>query len=115
MRSTSILSYLLLITLPACKKEQATPVTPEPQKCATYSGDIAAIISSRCALSGCHVEGSAFGNFTEYNELKVRVDNGRIAQFVFELKIMPPASAEKLTDAEKDKLKCWLDDGAPEN
>ena len=47
--------------------------------------------------------------------MKIRADNGRIAQFVFELKIMPPASAEKLTDAEKDKLKCWLDDGAPEN
>lgn len=115
MRKIKPVSYLLLIVLPACKKEQATPVSTGTQKCATYTGDIASIIENKCAISGCHNAGSHLGDFTTYGEVKERADNGRIRQNVFELKIMPPASAEKLTDAEKEKLQCWLDDGAPQN
>lgn len=105
--------FLCTVTL-ACRQEKVVP-EPTAEPCATYAADIVYIVNSKCALPGCHVEGSTFGNFTLYSELKQRADNGRIQQFVFDLEIMPPASAEKLTDEEKEKLKCWLDDGAPDN
>ena len=82
---------------------------------AKYSSDIAPVITAKCALPGCHVAGSSFGDFSAYAELKQRADNGRIQRNVFELKKMPPSTQAQLTDEEKDKLKCWLDNGAPQD
>jgi uncharacterized membrane protein len=98
----------------SCEKEEPAP--PEPAGCvAKYSADIAPIVTTKCAISGCHVSGSSFGDFTVYAELKQRADNGRIRKNVFELNTMPPSTQTQLTDAEKDKLKCWLDNGAPQD
>ena len=99
----------------SCEQEKPAP-TPEPVACvAKYGTDIAPIINAKCALSGCHVSGSSFGDFTVYEELKQRADNGRIKKNVFELKTMPPSTQTQLTDTEKEKLQCWLDNGAPQD
>lgn len=98
----------------SCQHEASPP--PEPAGCtAKYATDITTIINAKCALQGCHVSGSSFGNFIIYSELKKRVDNGRLQKNVFDLKIMPPSTQTQLTDDEKDKLKCWLDNDAPQN
>jgi hypothetical protein len=98
-----------MLVILSCKK-----TTTETAKCSgSYSSDIKPIANSKCALKDCHGSGSSLGDFTQYAELKLRADSGWIRRNVFELKIMPPASAVPLTEDEKQKLKCWLDNGAP--
>ncbi len=90
----------------SCKKSKR-----EADPCA-YSSTVKQIISKKCGISGCHVSGSALADFTNYEDLKKRAENGRMQLNVFELKIMPPPSADSLTVDEQEKLKCWLNNGA---
>ncbi len=109
---------LTVAVLQSCKKETLKPEpnpVPEPPCQPTYTSDINAIVNTKCAISGCHNGNSGVVGFTSYTPLKERADNGRIKSYVFELKIMPPASAAQLTEDEKKLLQCWLDNDAPEN
>lgn len=109
----AVLYMFSIIALPcflwvSCKKDDDT------NACA-FSATIQPVINTKCAIPNCHNAGSALGDFTTYEGLKTRADNGRIRTNVFDLKIMPPASATPLTDEEKEQLKCWLDNGAPQD
>ena len=106
------------LVLQSSEKETSKPEpdpVQEPPCHPTYTSDIKAIVNAKCAISGCHNGNSGIVGFTSYTPLKERADNGRIKSYVFELKIMPPASAAQLTEDEKKLLQCWLDNGAPEN
>lgn len=120
VQSSSYLKFLLaacLVVITSCGKNKPEPAPqPQPAGCKpTYTTDIKAIVDAKCAVSGCHDGSANIVNLSSYTPLKERADNGRIRSYIFELKIMPPASATQLTDAEKDIIKCWLDNGAPEN
>ncbi|MFM7022615.1 MAG: hypothetical protein ACKOXB_06515 [Flavobacteriales bacterium] len=79
----------------------------------TYSGNIKNIILTECAVSGCHDQGSSYGDFTTYASLKLQIDNGNFKTKVFDLSTMPPGG---FVDAHrKDTLKCWFDKGYPNN
>ena len=80
-----------------------------------FNTNIKPIILTKCATIGCHTNGFALGDFNTYSEIKSKIDKGSFQNFVFTVKIMPPASSEQLTEDEYKKIKCWLDDGAPEN
>ncbi len=109
-----ILPLLLLWLVAACNKKEETP-TPDTSCKNTYNAHVKVIVDAKCAISGCHVSGASMGDFTTYAGIKAKADAGRIKSHVFELKIMPPASATQLTDEEKETIKCWLDNGAPES
>lgn len=81
----------------------------------TYSKNIKPLVSARCALSGCHVTNFPFGNFTQYADLKMRIDNGRVKLLVFDDTLMPPAGKVPLTTDELSILKAWIEDGAKQN
>ena len=86
-----------------------------PQPTCSYSNDIKLIVVTKCALPSCHAQGSSLGDFTDYSVLKSKADNGLIHKYVFDLKIMPPASVSQLTEQQKQTLKCWLDNGAAQD
>ncbi|MEO8085234.1 MAG: hypothetical protein ABI763_00345 [Bacteroidota bacterium] len=67
----------------------------------------------KCAVSGCHVSGFQPGDFTNYQVLKQKVDDGKLQLVVFDLKIMPPVN--KLSDEETSIVKCWIANGAKSN
>jgi uncharacterized membrane protein len=109
---------LTVVVLQSCEKETSKPEpnpVQEPPCQPTYTSDIKAIVNAKCAIPGCHDGNSGLVNFTTYGPLKEKVDNGRVKRYVFELKIMPPATATQLTEDEKKLLQCWLDNGASEN
>ncbi|MBU6342723.1 MAG: hypothetical protein KGS48_14610 [Bacteroidetes bacterium] len=112
-----MLSVFTLFT--ACKKEE--------KACATYKADIKAIVDNSCSYSGCHSGSSASTyvpanakDYTNYAGLKVSIDNGTFKNRVLVKADMPNPSfvfgdhPKSLTQAEKDKISCWLDAGAPE-
>lgn len=110
---------LLVLLTSFCTKDKGTVKVTEPVaavKCEpTYNNGIKPLVLLKCATTGCHVKNFPFGDFTGYGELKTRINSGKVTVLVFDQKLMPPANAAKLTDVELEKLKCWIDNGAPEN
>jgi len=79
----------------------------------TYSKNVVPIINAHCAIDGCHVAGFAPGDFTSFQVLYSKVENGSFELRVFELRIMPPN--DSLSDEELKTFQCWIDNGALNN
>jgi mono/diheme cytochrome c family protein len=77
----------------------------------TYTADIKAIFDANC--KSCHGAGSNKGDYSTYQKLKVSVDNGKFEDEVLVRQSMPRGS--KLTTEQLSKIKCWIENGAPEN
>ena len=80
----------------------------------SYSSDVAPIVNRACALSGCHVDGFASGDFTTFSAFQSRASRvvGRITTGT-----MPPSNSPgpSLTDAQIETIECWVDQGAMDN
>lgn len=95
---------------------------PDPEVCSTlspgYMNDIKPIINATCAISGCHVTGFNNGDYTNYDGLKLKADNGTLQKIVVEDQNMPPSNSPgptSLNDTEIQLIECWIADGAPNN
>jgi len=96
-------------------KEQAIPNTntcgPTP---ATFSGDIKALIATNCAKP-CHNSSLVTGGkiFETYEQIKASID--RIRQRAIVERTMPEIGSpyNPLSQSDYNKLKCWIDRGAP--
>jgi hypothetical protein len=75
----------------------------------SYASKIAPIISSNCAINGCH-NGSQFPDFRQFANVQ-----GNAAQIktLTGSRVMPAEGS--LTQAEIDMIACWVDDGAAAN
>jgi len=93
-----------------CVKEKTTA-----NECSgnSFAKDVAPIIETHCAITGCHVAGFPPGDFTTYNGLHAVVENGFFQLKVLQQKIMPPA--DSLCDSDLRVLQCWVDQGALNN
>lgn len=98
------------------KVEEKPPLTLCDSLDVTYAGVIKPLITNRCAISGCHVSGFSAGDFTSYQGLKDVIDQGSTfrTRIIID-KDMPPAGATTLSDEERQKIDCWLNDGAQNN
>ena len=79
----------------------------------SYSINIKPIIDANCVSSGCHSTNSTNGDFTIYNGLKAKADNGSLSGRVVQQKTMPPTQPLSLDNLKK--MKCWIDSGALNN
>lgn len=71
----------------------------------TYQDDIKTIIDANCV--SCHNE------YGDYVGVKNSVDNGSFEREVITNQTMPRGG--DLTPSELTKIRCWLEQGAPEN
>ena len=109
--------YLLsLIVISGCyDKVEPVVLTKCDSLNVVYNDTIKSIINLHCAIPYCHVTGFGPGDWTDYSQLKERVDNGKFEQFIFATNPFMPAGGDTLTQEELDKLQCWVDAGAPNN
>src|SRR6185369_10657351 len=56
----------------------------------SFSKDIKPLINTRCAISGCHLPGFPQGDYTQFDSIKVKVNNGSFRLRVIDTKSMPP-------------------------
>jgi hypothetical protein len=80
----------------------------------TYSSQVYPIISRSCAIPGCHVSGFEKGDFTRFEEVKNKVDNG-IFEFMIDTDQMPHGNTpgpKYLTVCEIVIIKNWIKNGA---
>ncbi len=79
---------------------------------ARFATDINPIIQTKCAISGCHNSAMAGGvRYTDY--ASIQANAARINARVVVTKDMPTTGP--LSDADINKLKCWIQAGAPNN
>ncbi len=91
-------------------------VSQPPVNCeaiqATFSGNVAAIIQTQCAVAGCHAAGSINGpgpltNFNQIKAASLQVKDAVVSRR------MPAGGA--LSQAQINQIVCWVDSGAPAN
>lgn len=110
----AIFSSIFLLT--SCTFEKAVPL---PAGCTTtmyYSTDIKPFIDSKCVT--CHSSVPSYmngGDFSSFSLFKEKIDDGSVVDRVFKRKDMAPIGYDQLTEGEKAMLKCWIEQGAPNN
>jgi hypothetical protein len=109
-----LLLFILTILLQSCyndSEEAIYGVVDCDVTNVTYSTDVAPIINSSCATTGCHVSGgSGPGNFNDFNELSAKIADGSFQNRVLVQMTMPPSVP--LQDCELDLIQAWIDNGA---
>ncbi len=75
--------------------------------------DVQPIVTSHCAVSGCHVSGAQSPNLGTKQSIVDRAS--RIKQRTQSRSMPPPGSGITLTDEEIATLGCWVDNGANDN
>ncbi len=114
MKKIIVSLFIITAFLSSCTFKKATPLPAGCTATMFFATDIKPIIDSKCVT--CHFAGgSGTGDFNIYTELKAKVDNGTFKTRVFTLKDMPQAGSPQLTEDELSKLKCWVEQGAPNN
>ena len=96
-----------LVLFISCTKDK---FETDPCLLVSYVETVRPLVETKCAITGCHVSGFQPGDFTSYEVLKKKADEGKIQLMVFNLGIMPPD--KNLTEGEKTNLKCWIESGA---
>ena len=116
-------AFICLAAFCSCANNKTEEPKPEPVvECVpgeySFATNVKPIIETKCATSsGCHATGSFTGDFTNFQELKEKVTNGKFKNSVLDHKapVMPPMGSAELTEAELKILKCWHNNGAPNN
>ena len=111
-----ILLLPLLALLAACGAENEDDLFGDDcdLTAVSYAADIAPIIETRCATTGCHVAGgSGPGILETYANVKAMVDAGTFEDRVIVQQNMPPSTP--LDDCQIDQIEDWLAQGAPDN
>ena len=106
-------SVILLLVATACNKEEddAATVPICDGSIPTYNNTAKAIVDANCI--SCHGTGSYKGDFTSYSKLETYLTNNTFNNRVVTLQDMPQSGA--LSDADLNKLQCWVENGYPEN
>ncbi len=113
-----LVAAVVIFLINGCSKPGSTNTTPPVvDPCvglaANYAADVKPIFNTTCSNSAnCHGTGSvnSGGELTDYNKIFIKrgIIKGQI-----NAGLMPKAGS--LTAAEKNKIICWIDAGAPNN
>jgi hypothetical protein len=114
MSITKSFLFLVVVVLFSCSKDEEKSIAVACDGSnLTYNSGVSSIINSNCTDSGCHNSGSQHGGFTSYSGIKPLLTNGSFNSSVIVNQSMPKGSS--LTQSQLNKLKCWVDNGFPEN
>jgi uncharacterized membrane protein len=108
------LVFVLLFSATSCTFKKVDPLPAGCTSTIFFNTDIKPMFNTYCV--SCHYAGGIGpGDYTLYADIKVNVENGKIHNRVFNLKDMPQAGSPQLSQDDLSKLKCWIDQGAPNN
>lgn len=111
-----LLFLAVSLVFSSCYYDNAQLLYPEGNSCtgvsATFKVDVAPVMQSRCALSGCHAAGATNtgGALTNYAEIQSK---SALVRKSIANGTMPLGSS--LSSAEIKSILCWIDSGAPNN
>ncbi|OJJ16593.1 hypothetical protein BKI52_32270 [marine bacterium AO1-C] len=79
----------------------------------SLANDVAPIIQTNCAISGCHVSGAQNPNLSDKANIIDRAE--RILARTSERTMPPSSSGKSLTAQQIELIRCWVDAGAKDN
>lgn len=121
MSRKTMLPLLGLCAIAACRKTSQPSVPECNQISHSWSGDVVPLLTHYCTDSGyggCHQSKSAYGDWTDYEQFKSKVDEGHVKEHCLDANEMPPPYSkgpQTLKESEKQMLRCWIENGAPKN
>ncbi|MBK8502849.1 MAG: hypothetical protein IPL46_11885 [Saprospiraceae bacterium] len=102
----------VILYIAGCTRDQVD--IPEPcDEVKSYNDAIRDILRNKCNTSGCHDGASGVGNYNSYSGVRRVVETGEFRQEVVIEKTMPKDGT--LSDEEFSLLRCWSENGFPEN
>ena len=104
-------SLIIQCFLVACQKDTIPIATNVDCSVVTYALTIEPLIRQSCAGSNSHGNNAPDGDMMTYAKLKPYVNNDSFKREVLDDQTMPEGS--NLTSRQLGKIKCWLDNGAP--
>lgn len=104
-----LLSGITIFTFSCNKTPEFTPTCDGSTP--TYDADISLIISQNCVQ--CHGVGSSNGDYSTYAGISTITSNGKFEQEVLTNQTMPQSGS--LSEAQLNTIKCWVENGFPEN
>jgi hypothetical protein len=114
MHTFKKISLALCLFVVACNSgKKVTTETTVALPEVSYKKSILPIIESKCAVSGCHIQGFHEGDFTIFEDLKKQADRGKLRRLVIENKSMPPD--QPLESNEIKLIDAWLKQGGNNN
>lgn len=102
----ALAAFTAAILLFSCKKDKVEDIQCDGSN-PTYTGRIRAIINSNCATSNCHP------GYSSYAGLEGILQNGSFEREVLIDQTMPRNG--NLSAGELSEIKCWVENGFPEN
>lgn len=118
---SALVISVLFISIIACRKKTDLPESDCSRISPQWSSDIVPLLAKYCtdsSFGGCHQSGSQYGDWTEYDQFKYKVDGGHVEEHCLEKDEMPPVYTKgprPLKASEKQMLRCWIENGAKEN
>lgn len=114
----------LTLLLGSCYNDNYQDLYPKPVNApdlcdtvahpATFTASANAVITGKCATSGCHDAATAQNGYNLSSHATDSIAAGRIKIRVA-AGTMPPSTAPQLSDCEKKQLFSWIDNGAKNN
>jgi hypothetical protein len=111
--------------LQGCRYDSVEEISDAKLNCdldsITFAGTIRPILESHCSdplFGSCHEAGSEVGDYSSYDGVKGKVDNGGILSRVVLNRDMPPVYSEGpkgLPYCDMRKIQEWIKAGAPNN
>ena len=108
----------------ACGDDDSEDQLDCTQETVTYDTDILPIINRSCGTVGCHNQDDPTDaplDYRTYNGMLTPLQGGinsRVAVRVLDQMTMPPDTvpdSKKLSSADRELFRCWLENGFPEN
>ncbi|MBL7938727.1 MAG: hypothetical protein JNL43_05145 [Flavobacteriales bacterium] len=114
------LSSVVILAMNGCyydNEEDLYPATFCDTANVNYSGEVDAIMQSKCAIPGCHVAGGdGSGDFTQYSEVAEKAANGSLVRSINRgANAIPMPPDAPLRECEIRQIELWVADGAPQN
>lgn len=112
-----LFSFLVIMLIQESCVKHEFPAYTCPDEPVSYAADVHAIVTTKCAISGCHNgDNGADKNWSVFAIFQDKAQTGEVKRRVVN-RIMPPASSDAgpLTADEIAKIACWSDQGAPNN
>jgi hypothetical protein len=118
MRTIFLVIVCTCFVFSSCTYESVEPKTDVvvTDSVILYSKTIAPLVTAQCNNTGCHESGSQDGDFTTYDGLKEKAEDGTLHKRVVTVKDMPQiGSGFTLTDEERGYFAAWIKQGFPNN
>jgi len=108
----------LLVFLSSCYYDNYESLYPDAglacdTTSVTFTPVVSSIVSQSCATTGCHVSGTGRVPLTNYDEIKVSIDNGTFQQRALINQNMPPSGP--LNSCTIKQINTWIEQGALNN